>query len=71
MKIFDALSTTSFVAKFVEHIYRTAIKITLFCVTLYCTNYPRPSEIVNGWESSIAVLTKIMNVCIVWHFVVS
>ena len=31
----------------------------------------KTAEIVPGAESSIAVLTKIMNVCIVWYFVVS
>ena len=31
----------------------------------------KTTEIVTGWESSIAFLTKIMNVCIVWYFVVS
>jgi len=33
--------------------------VTWFCETLHCTNYPRP-QIVTGWESSIAVLTKII-----------
>jgi len=38
---------------------------TWFCETLHCTNYPRP-QIVTGWESSIAVLTKIIGQPIFW-----
>ena len=43
--------------------YRTGdvtIKITPSCITFHCANYPKPQS-VTGWESSTAVLKKIMN----------
>ena len=75
LKIFDALSTPCFVTKVKEHMIsdwwrNNQTNIVLCNVSLH--QICKTTEIVTGWELSIVVLTKIiMNVCIVWYFVMS
>jgi len=66
IKAFDARSTPRFVTKLIKHISDWLLinqtTVTWFCETLHCNNYPRPLRLwlVGTWESSIAVLKKII-----------